>query len=202
MSEIVELDLESEFVAYALGLWCADGYWWSSSIGLSNTRPELILRFGEFLLTVLPRERLRLRVYTVPGSRPSAHVISSCNEDQVRFVNGYKMKRTAYHLYVNSRPLLRAIVKARASLSGSPPAELAAYFAGRYDGDGSWGSTPRIAYTTKEEAQVDRMLLARADFGDTSLLHYAAAGEYCIYFRKAIQERFRYWIGPHSLKLE
>ena len=27
---------------YILGLWCADSYWWGSSIGLSNTNIDLI----------------------------------------------------------------------------------------------------------------------------------------------------------------
>jgi len=49
--------------SYILGLWGADRYLRTSSIGLSNTNKILIKRFSEFLLSRLPTERLRLRVY-------------------------------------------------------------------------------------------------------------------------------------------
>jgi len=41
--------LTNERDSYILGLWCVDGYWWSSSIGLSNKDKKLIKKFRLFL---------------------------------------------------------------------------------------------------------------------------------------------------------
>lgn len=45
--------------AYILGLWCADSYWWSSSIGLSNADIDLIERFRKFLSSHFSEERIK-----------------------------------------------------------------------------------------------------------------------------------------------
>lgn len=55
--------ITDEFSSYAFGLWCADGYWWGSSIGITNVNPELVIRFAVFLRRFVPEERLKLRVY-------------------------------------------------------------------------------------------------------------------------------------------
>ncbi|MGH2756782.1 MAG: hypothetical protein ACRDI3_03235 [Actinomycetota bacterium] len=111
------------------------------------------------------------------------------------------MKRTAYHVYVNSRPLLRAFREARSGLPSLPNGAVAAYMAGRFDGDGSWGTTPRIAYTTLEECQVDRQLLSNVGVSQTSALFYRASSEYCLYFKKAEWPRVSEMLRPHSWKL-
>lgn len=95
--------------AYAIGLWCADGYWWSSSIGISNVEPELVIRFGSYLRTQFPRNRLRLRIYEVDGSDDRVLALT----DRISIRPPSKMKRTAYQLYVNSRPLVRAFFSLR-----------------------------------------------------------------------------------------
>jgi hypothetical protein len=186
--------------AYALGLWCADGYWWSSSIGLSNIDPELILRFGKFLYSKLPRERICLRVYLVSESKPDSRILEQT--DRVSIRPSFKMKHTAYHLYVNSRPLLRAFRSARELLSELPDQYVGPYLAGRFDGDGCLGITPRIAYTTRREAEIDLELLAQAGINEASIFHYRKASEFCIYIHKANWRRFRELLEPHSIKVE
>lgn len=185
--------------AYALGLWCADGYWWSSSIGISNVEPELVIRFGRYLSKTLSSERLRLRVYEVVDQGIDEKVLALTDKISIRPAS--KMKRTAYHLYVNSRPLLRSFRIARAELGGVQTEYLGSYFAGRFDGDGSWGTTPRIAYTTREEALVDQILLSRAGIRESSVLYYRKANEYCIYVKKTDWERFDRLIGADSWKV-
>jgi hypothetical protein len=186
--------------AYAFGLWCADGYWWTSSIGISNVDPELVLRFADYLVGIMPPDRLRLRVYEVFGQPPDPRIIRLCRRISVR--PAFKMKRTAYHLYVNSRPLVRSFFQGREHLESIPTEHLGSYFAGRFDGDGTFGDTPRIAYTTEVEARMDSLLLRRAGVERTSVLHYKKACEYCIYIQKASLGEFVRLIEPHSLKAE
>jgi hypothetical protein len=140
--------------AYALGLWCADSYWWSSSIGLSNVEPELIIRFGRYLGSILSPERLRVRVYQVEGQPPDDRVLDLA-PSKISIRPSFKMKRTAYHVYVNSRPLVRSFFDARRCVADLPDPMIAPYFAGRFDGDGAFGTQRvpgiRIAYTTHEK---------------------------------------------------
>jgi hypothetical protein len=183
--------------AYALGLWCADGYWWSSSIGISSVEPELVVRFGNYLMTELPQDRLRLRIYEV--GEPDGRVLALT--DKISRRPAFKMKRTAYHLYVNSRPLVRTFFSKRERLEEVPDGFLGPYFAGRFDGDGCWGDTPRIAYTSREEAVTDAKLLVRAGICRTSVLFYEKANEYCIYVQRPEWERFDRLIAPYSWKV-
>jgi hypothetical protein len=197
--EVSNLVLHDAGEAYALGLWCADSYWWSSSIGISNVQPELVIRFARFLCTVLPPERLRLRVYEVPGDSPDARVLELTSSVSIR--PPVKMKRTAYHLYVNSRPLVRSFFVARERVGEIPVDLIAPYLAGRFDGDGSIGDTPRIAYTTQAEAETDCRLLEALDVRRTSVLYYVKANEYCVYIHKADYARFERLIAPWSWKV-
>lgn len=183
--------------AYFYGLWCADAYWWSSSIGLSNVEPELIVRFGKYLEQILPN-RLRIRVYMVPGHPPHERVMALT--DRVSICPAYKMKRTAYHVYVNSRPLVRLFVARRNQLEELAPSLIAPYIAGRFDGDGCLGTTVRIAYSKREEAELDARLLHKVGIR-TSVLHYERVNEYCVYFKKNTLDRFFEMIEERSWKL-
>ncbi len=185
--------------AYAFGLWCADGYWWSSSIGLSNVDPQLVLRFAGFLSRSWPRERLCLRIYQVTGRDPDPRVLQLTSRISIR--PACKMKQTAYHLYVNSRHLVRQFFSIRESLLQLPTEYVGAYLAGRFDGDGSFGTTPRIAYASREEAQQDTRMLSRVGIEETSVLEYKKANEFCIYIHKSAWQRFRDLIDPHSWKI-
>lgn len=188
--------------AYVLGLWCADSYWWSSSIGVSNVEPELILRFAGYLMDVVGGQRLRLRIYEVPGSPPDDRIVALTDRCSIR--PAVKMRRTAYHLYVNSRPLLRRFRASRELIPTLPPGFIAPYLAGRFDGDGAYGSGKlpglRIAYTEEEEAAIDVSLLGRVGVERCSVLRYEKAGEYCIYVQKADAMRFEKLIRPYSWK--
>lgn len=185
--------------AYALGLWCADGYWWSSSIGLSNVEPDLITRFGNYLLEMFPRDRLRVRIYQVEGCEPDESVLSLT--DRVSIRPPVKMKRTAYHVYVNSRPLVRRFFSDRDRVSEMPATYIGPYIAGRFDGDGTFGDTPRIAYTTRSEATVDASLMESVGL-KTSVLYYAKANEYCIYIHKVSWKDLEQLLRGHSWKID
>lgn len=184
--------------AYALGLWCADSYWWSSSIGLSNVEPELVLRFAAFLTGAVGADRLRLRIYQVDGSAIDQRVLELT--DRVTICRPYKMKRTAYQIYVNSRPLLRKFVDLRERLGSLSVEMIGPYVAGRFDGDGSLGSRVRIAYTTQAEAEVDQRLLAQAGIDKTSVLYYSSSNDFCVYFHKAGEVTLKLLLAPYSWK--
>ncbi|MGH9338601.1 MAG: hypothetical protein ACRD1R_03190 [Acidobacteriota bacterium] len=189
----------SEEEAYALGLWCADGYWWSSSIGLTNTEPQLVTRFGYYLESMLGSDRIRMRIYLVEGDPPDPRVLSITKRVMVK--PPYKMKKTAYQVYVNSRPLLRRFRELRDAVADISPQLVGAYFGGRVDGDGTLGVTPRIAYATLHEANRDLALLAAAGMVG-SVLFYRKANEYCIYLHKGTLQQFLDLIAPYNWKLQ
>lgn len=123
-----------EETAYIIGLWCADGYHRTSSIGLSNIDEGLIERFASFLRKSFPKERMKLRIYEA---------------------NSGKRKHKAYHVYVNCRPLLRWFRKWKNGELRLSKTMIAPYLAGRFDGDGSIGKDfyrdCRIIYGTQDE---------------------------------------------------
>ena len=164
----------SERDAYILGLWCADSYWWSSSIGLSNTDAGLIERFRKFLKRFFPDSRIKFN---------------------------------RYHLFVNSRPLLREFIVAKDNLERLDKIKIVwAYFAGRFDGDGSVGkdlrSDCRIVYARRSEAETDRKLLKRVDILKTKIYYYRAARTFCLYISRCQAQKFLNGILPYSLKLQ
>lgn len=160
--------------AYILGLWCADGYWWASSIGLSNTDSDLIDIFRRFLKRHFPEERIRFN---------------------------------RNHLFVNSQPLLREFISAKNKLEELKSAEtIQAYFAGRFDGDGSIDKNLRndcrIVYGKESEAKVDRELLKRISIGNTKIYYYKSAKTFCLYISRYEVGNFLKNISPYSLKLQ
>ena len=93
---------------YAFGLWCADGYHRSSSIGITNVDVRLVEKFREFLLKEFPESRLRLRMNHPYGIEPDIKLFQHLSTNIV----SYPMRKSAQialQLYVNSRPLLRLI---------------------------------------------------------------------------------------------
>jgi hypothetical protein len=90
----------------------------------------------------------------------------------------------------------------REHLEDLPTGYLGSYLAGRFDGDGSLGTTPRIAYTTRDEAEIDLQLLARAGVTKASVLYYGKANEYCVYIHKAFWNKFLDLIGNFSWKAD
>ena len=160
--------------AYILGLWCADSYWWASSIGLSNTDVDLINRFREFL-----KEHF--------------------SEDRIKFNRN--------HLFVNSRPLLREFIVAKKSLENFKKAKvIQAYFAGRFDGDGSIDKNLRndcrIVYGRRSEAEIDKKLLKLIGINNIKIYYYKSAKIFCLYISRYEAKEFLDRILPHSLKLQ
>ncbi len=160
--------------AYILGLWCADKYWWSSSIGLSNTDSDLIRRFRKFL-----RKHF--------------------SEDRIKFNDN--------HLFVNSRPLLREFREAENNLERLKRADIIkAYFAGRFDGDGSIDknlrSDCRIVYGRRNETEIDQKLLKRININKTKIYYYKTAKTFCLYASRYEAKKFLETILHHSLKLQ
>jgi hypothetical protein len=167
---------------YILGLWLADGYWRSSSIGLTSVSPALIKRFTNFLIRVAPSHPVKERVYEV--------------------IAGSKRRQRAVQVYVNNRPLTRLFMSTKTGELHIPSQYLLAYLAGRIDGDGhidtKYRSGIRIAYTSKEDAKRDFDM-----FGDAnvSLYQYKSAGTYVLYLKKQFRDRISQEIKKHSLKL-
>lgn len=167
---------------YILGLWLADGYWWSSSIGLTSVNPVLIDKFTKFLLRVAPSHPIKKRIYEVKA--------------------GEKRKQTAIQVYINNRPLTRLFMATKTEVLHIPKPYLLAYLAGRIDGDGhvdtKHRSGIRIAYTSKDDALRDQKL-----FGETnvSLYQYLAARTFVLYLKKDYRNRISQEIKKYSVKL-
>ena len=160
--------------SYILGLWCADSYWWSSSIGLSNVDRDLINKFKEFLMKFFPESRI---------------------------------KYNRNHLFVNSRPLLREFKEARNNVSQLYGDDIiSAYFAGRFDGDGSvdknFKSDCRIVYGNKKEVEIDKTLIAKIGIDNTKLYYYKSANTFCLYISRYQARYFLERIYPYSVKLQ
>jgi len=197
----------SERDAYILGLWCADRYYWSSSIGLSNTDFDLIKKFHQFLKECLPVDRLKLRIYYPSKSKYRINKRILKIVKKVVTYPSKKAKMVGYHLYVNSRPLLREFVSAEKSLENLKDAKIIrAYIAGRFDGDGSIDKNLRddcrIVYRRKSEAEIDRKLLRKIGITKTKVYHYKSAKTFCLYISRYEAKKFLENILPHSLKLQ
>lgn len=174
------------FDAYIIGLWCADGYHRTSSIGLSNTDEKLIKKFSEFLLQIFPKKRLKLRIY-----KP----------------DHYKRRTRAYHIYVNCRPLLRRFKNLKENIVANIKySHIFPYLAGRFDGDGSvandFYSDCRIVYGNLSEAKQDFSLMKNIGFKKMKIYHYKTAKTYCLYVSRLETINFLSKIYPYSLKLQ
>lgn len=168
---------------YFLGLWLADGYWWSSSFGLSSTNPELIRRFSSFLQKIAPDLSLKRKVYQ-PNKR-------------------YKQVKRAEHVYINSRAITREFLlyKKKKKLL-IPKNFIPAYLAGRIDGDGcidlKYRSGIRISYGKKYDAKRDKLIFGKEN---VSLYRYQAAGTWVIYLKKHFRKQIIPKTKKYSLKL-
>ena len=179
-------NLKTKDDAYIVGLWCADGYHRTSSIGISNTDSDLIEKFRKFFLKFLSAERLKLRIYH-PDKFP---------------------RRTkAYHLYVNSRPLLRKFRELKNNVTKFINGDLILpYMAGRFDGDGSVAKDfyrdCRIVYGNLGEAQNDLELMLSLGFQKMKIYNYRTAKTFCLYFSRLETNKFLSLIYPHSIRLQ
>ena len=190
--------------AYILGLWCADGYHRTSSIGLSNVNENLIQKFADFLKTLLPADRLKLKVYL--NRNIVAKTVSFGILDIKNFYSA-KAKQPAYHVYVNSRPLLSEFKLAKLSNKDFDSIQATyAYLAGRFDGDGTIGKDMRrdlrISYTTKLEAEADKELLEKLGFRLCKVYYYKTSVAYVLYVSRFEAEKFIEKILLYSLRLQ
>ncbi len=179
-------NLKTKDDAYIVGLWCADGYHRTSSIGISNTDVDLVKKFEEFFLKFLTAERLKLRVY-----------------DPDKF----KRRTKAYHLYVNSRPLLRKFKEFKNNVSEYIDEDfILPYIAGRFDGDGSVAKDfyrdCRIVYGSRKETEIDLALMESLGFQKMKIYNYRSAKTFCLYFSRLETNRFLSLIYPYSIRLQ
>ena len=167
---------------YILGLWLADGYWRSSSIGLTSVTPTLIDRFTNFLLRVAPSHLIKKRIYPVKV--------------------GEKRKQMAVQVYINNRPLTRLFMSTKTGDLNVPNNYLIAYLAGRIDGDGhvdtKHRSGIRIAYSSKDDALRDQKMFGKTN---VSLYQYKAARTFVLYLKKIYRNRISKEIKKYSVKL-
>lgn len=184
--------------AYIFGLWCADGYWWSSSIGITSVNAAIADRFKLFLARHVPENRIKLRTYYPVGAKPTRSLTPAYTMRLAR--------QPAYQLYVNSRLLLRLFNKAELQISALPTKYITAYFAGRFDGDGSVDKNLRndlrICYSNRAEAATDEQLLARLGRYKTRLYQYRKARTHILYVSRKSAEQFLRDIAPHSIKVQ
>lgn len=167
---------------YILGLWLADGYWRSSSIGLTSVNLDLINIFENFLLKIAPSYPIKKRFYEVK--------------------EGDKRKQLAVQVYINNRPLTRLFMSFKTGDLHVPEPFLPAYLAGRIDGDGhvdtKHRSGIRIAYSSFDDALRDQIMFGNINM---SLYQYKAAKTYVLYLKKKFREKVCEELKKYSLKL-
>lgn len=144
-------------------------------------------------------ERLKLRIYPVGKLSSDPRVVALVLTENVSIASKNKKRvQVAYHIYVNSRPLLRQFQQQ--TPESIPVRLLGAYFAGRVDGDGCLADTPRISYTEEKEARLDVMLLKKAGLANVSASFYTEANTWNIYVKKSDWGKFKALIGEYSIK--
>lgn len=160
--------------SYILGLWCADGYWWSSSVGLSNVDKDLIERFKKFLIKSFPEDRIRFnRNHLFVNSRPLLREFVSARKD---------LNNSRNH------KIIKSYFAGRFDGDGSIARNL------RND--------CRIVYAREQEAELDKILLGRIGILNVKIYYYQSAKTFCLYISRFQARKFLGSILPYSLKLQ
>lgn len=161
--------------AYILGLWCADGYWWSSSVGISNTDNDLIYRFRLFLINKgFSENRIKFnRNHLFVNSRPLLK----------EFVRAKKNLNN-----LKKEEIIKAYLAGRFDGDGSIDKDL------RKD--------CRIVYGKREEAELDQKFLEKIGINQTKIYYYRTSGTYCLYISRYMTENLIKKILPYSCKLQ
>jgi len=160
--------------AYILGLWCADSYWWSSSIGLSNTDSDLIMVFRKFLKRFFLGNRIKFnRNHLFVNSRPLLReFISAKNRlDDLK-----------------DTKIIRAYLAGRFDGDGSI--------------DKNLRNDCRIVYGRKSEAEKDKEFLKKIDISNVKVYYYKTARTFCLYISRYEVKKFLESISPYSVKLQ
>ena len=160
--------------AYILGLFCADSYWWASSVGVSNTDPDLIEVFRKFLKRFFPENRIKFnRNHLFVNSRPLLREFISAK---------------------NSLDELKDTKAIRAYIAGR--------FDGDGSVDKNLRNDCRIVYGRKSEAEIDKKLLRIIGVNRIKIYYYKSARTFCLYISRYEANKFLKSILPHSLKLQ
>ena len=160
--------------AYILGLWCADSYWWSSSIGLSNAESDLIERFRKFLRKHFPENRIKFnRNHLFVNSRPLLREFIFAKSNLNRF---------------KDIKIIQAYLAGRFDGDGSI--------------DKNLRNDCRIVYGKKEEAEMDKKFVKKIGVDNTKIYYYRSANTFCLYVSRYQAEQFLENILPYSLKLQ
>jgi hypothetical protein len=160
--------------SYILGIWCADGYWWSSSIGLSNTDQDLLRRFRKFL---------------------SQHFIDSrikYNRNHL-FVNSRPLLREFVRAKDNLLSLQDTVII---------EPYLAGRFDGDGSVSKDFRSDCRIVYGNQREAEVDKLLMSKVGITRVKIYYYASAHTFCLYVSRFEAGLFLKHIFNYSSKLQ
>ncbi len=160
--------------AYILGLWCADSYWRASSIGLSNTNPDLIEAFRKFLKRFFPEKRIKFsRNHLFVNSRPLLREFRKAKDN----LESLK-KETIIKSYFAGR------------------------FDGDGSIDKNLRNDCRIVYGRKSEAEIDKEILRRIGISKAKIYYYKSAKTFCLYISRYEAKKFLENIMSHSLKLQ
>ena len=160
--------------AYILGLWCADSYWWASSIGLSNTNPDLIGAFRKFLTRLFPKDRIKFnRNHLFVNSRPLLREFLSAKDRLDELIDKENIR-----------------------------AYLAGRFDGDGSIDKNLRNDCRVVYSKRKEAETDRELLKRIGVENVKIYYYKSAKTFCLYISRYEAKKFLENIMSHSLKLQ
>jgi hypothetical protein len=191
---------------YVLGLWGADGYQRTSSIGITTIYPEIVKRMYDFFKQSFDSSRIKLRVYSNDKRQIALpQSLSFWYAGTIHYAKGTKLRALAYQLYVNSRPLLRQFNTALSSRLHLPLNEVLPYFSGRFDGDGSVASDLRtdwrIAYRYLDEALTDQQLLTKIGYVRNRVYRYSKSGTYVLYVSRYESNILCRQMMPYSAKL-
>jgi len=160
--------------AYILGLWCADSYWWASSIGLSNTDPDLIEKFREFLKRFFPENRIKLnRNHLFVNSRP--------------LLREFTFAKNRLDDLKDTKIIC---------------AYLAGRFDGDGSIDKNLRNDCRIVYGKKDETEIDKRLLERIGIVKAKIYYYKTAKTFCLYISRYEAKKFLESISNYSRKLQ
>jgi len=160
--------------AYILGLWCADSYWWSSSIGLSNTDPDLIKIFRKFFKRFFSENRIKF------------------NRNHI-FVNNRSLLRE----FISAKSRLGDLKESKVIR-----AYLAGRFDSDGSIDRNLRNDCRIVYGRKNETEIDKEILKRIGINNTKIYYYKSAKTFCLYISRYEAKKFLESILPYSLKLQ
>lgn len=118
-----------------------------------------------------------------------------------------RIKFSNNHIFVNSRPLLRKFILGKRDIEKLFNRDVvAAYFAGRFDGDGcvskNGRSDCRIVYGNKKEAEIDKKSLLRIGISNSKIYRYKSANTFCLYISRHQSVDFIEKISFYSIKVQ